>query len=592
MSTPNSFGARSPSWNTMTVPDGKTGYMELLFPWQAPGGGLFRVDENGNITGKTVEVPGVFNVMAYGAAGDGVTNDRAAIQAADAAAAAIDGGVVFFPPGTYYISFALQPAREPSGSITQPWRRRWTGNGAILTGSEGIFNFSGPTVASSIEIDHLTLVSNGGDIFDHINIFQWSFHDLNIIQNDPTACILNGAANFTNLQYTVFRDITASAVGNGRTVPVNNIVAASNDVFSSVVFDNVHLSYSDGTTYQAGYPFFHLETTSGIHQNIVFRNCQWGSPNSGVIKSLSGENVVIDACQIWDIDEVGANASMYYAGVSGSNTRVSKNFVVRDCQRSLGGVGGSVAWDVAVESTTLGVTIQNYSAASDITYVNLNNALNVVLINNQNNLAITNPGIDTILVGNGQLKSDGRSMIPTPWTALDLGYVAEAYDTAPVGPTARTAALGVLTLIGMWVTTAITVSTVAMYLSTNGNILASTENLVGLYNSAGQLLGYSTDQTTAWGSGAPKDLTMTLTAQAMGSLTIGPGLYWVGVLTNGTTAPQFGGASNQSNRWANGQLGVAGARFATNGSGLTALPASITPASNVLSQTAIWAAIY
>lgn len=42
-----------------------------------------------------------YNVMAYGAKGDGATNDSAAIQAAQDAAVAAGGGTVFFPAGTY-----------------------------------------------------------------------------------------------------------------------------------------------------------------------------------------------------------------------------------------------------------------------------------------------------------------------------------------------------------------------------------------------------------------------------------------------------------------------------------------------------------
>lgn len=44
-----------------------------------------------------------YNVKYYGAKGDGVTDDRAAIQSAVAAANAAGGGIVFFPPGTYLI---------------------------------------------------------------------------------------------------------------------------------------------------------------------------------------------------------------------------------------------------------------------------------------------------------------------------------------------------------------------------------------------------------------------------------------------------------------------------------------------------------
>ncbi len=45
--------------------------------------------------------PNVFNVRAYGAVGDGVSNDLPAIHHAVAACTAAGGGVVYFPPGIY-----------------------------------------------------------------------------------------------------------------------------------------------------------------------------------------------------------------------------------------------------------------------------------------------------------------------------------------------------------------------------------------------------------------------------------------------------------------------------------------------------------
>lgn len=51
-------------------------------------------------------VPGYFDVMDYGATGNGSTDDTTSIQSA-ISAAAVNGGIVYFPAGTYLISAAL-----------------------------------------------------------------------------------------------------------------------------------------------------------------------------------------------------------------------------------------------------------------------------------------------------------------------------------------------------------------------------------------------------------------------------------------------------------------------------------------------------
>ncbi|MGW8177600.1 MAG: glycosyl hydrolase family 28-related protein, partial [bacterium] len=63
-----------------------------------------------NISTALAGLSGMFyNVKdpAYGAEGDGSTDDTAAIQAAIDAATAASGGIIFFPPGTYLITDTL-----------------------------------------------------------------------------------------------------------------------------------------------------------------------------------------------------------------------------------------------------------------------------------------------------------------------------------------------------------------------------------------------------------------------------------------------------------------------------------------------------
>lgn len=55
----------------------------------------------------TRRVGNLFNVTAYGAVGNGVADDRVAIQAAIDAAKAIGSGTVYFPKGTYNVGAAL-----------------------------------------------------------------------------------------------------------------------------------------------------------------------------------------------------------------------------------------------------------------------------------------------------------------------------------------------------------------------------------------------------------------------------------------------------------------------------------------------------
>ncbi len=64
-----------------------------------------------------------FNVKNYGAVGNGVADDGAAILSAQAAATAVGGGTVFFPPGTYRITAAIPLAANTA----------WLGSGGRST---------------------------------------------------------------------------------------------------------------------------------------------------------------------------------------------------------------------------------------------------------------------------------------------------------------------------------------------------------------------------------------------------------------------------------------------------------------------------
>ena len=128
--------------------------------------GLFR--KTGIADTAWTQIPlGIYtNVMDYGATGDGVTDDRAAIQAAIVAATALGGDTVYFPAGTYRCDKA--PAQPYSFRITSD-NLRFMGSGLggskiLQTGDAGgaqwdLFQVAGG--AEGVEFDMLAFSQLG-----------------------------------------------------------------------------------------------------------------------------------------------------------------------------------------------------------------------------------------------------------------------------------------------------------------------------------------------------------------------------------------------------------------------------------------------
>jgi Pectate lyase superfamily protein len=111
VSRSESLLAESPSFtgllNGTQLPNGQVDLATILDRWRTSAGTTdwkIRRQALDAIQGSNNPF---FDVTAYGAAGDGTTDDYAAITAAIAAAVASGGGIVFFPPGTYLHTTAI-----------------------------------------------------------------------------------------------------------------------------------------------------------------------------------------------------------------------------------------------------------------------------------------------------------------------------------------------------------------------------------------------------------------------------------------------------------------------------------------------------
>ncbi len=179
--------------------------------------------------------------------------------------------------------------------------------------------------------------------------------------------------------------------------------------------------------------------------------------------------------------------------------------------------------------------------------------------------------------------------IDLSWGPTDQGFLGWTLDPAGEIGGATILTTGVVYIGAIAVRRPITVTNVWCAVSVLGSGLVASQSFLGLYSSAGTLLSATATMVTDFGSTGVKSKALT-TPQA-----VGPGIYYVAVVSNGTTPPTLArgvtnvtalaALHNQANESA------ATARFASNGTGTT-LPASLTMANNVTTgQVNFWFAI-
>lgn len=170
------------------------------------------------------------------------------------------------------------------------------------------------------------------------------------------------------------------------------------------------------------------------------------------------------------------------------------------------------------------------------------------------------------------------------WQPQDHALKAWTQDPAGCGSVGSASTAGVIYLSKVLLRNAGTVSNLYYTVTNAGSGLTAGQNLVGLYDSTGTKLVEAADQTTPMSSTGTKTAAITPQALAAGS-------YYIALLTNGTTPPQFmrgGGASGSA---LNVGLTVATGRFLDFGTGQTTLPASITLSSAAFNAAARWGAM-
>lgn len=144
---------------------------------------------------------------------------------------------------------------------------------------------------------------------------------------------------------------------------------------------------------------------------------------------------------------------------------------------------------------------------------------------------------------------------------------------------------GTVNMSKLWFRQDVTITNVALAITTVGAALVAGQNFAGLYDSLGTLLSATADQTANWGTVGFKEMALTAPQAVVA------GYYYVAVVSNAGTTPAFARGSALTSSIANAKLTATNGRFTTGPAAQTSLPASITMAARALTGNALWAAV-
>lgn len=502
--TSNAYGSSSSSWG--------------LFIW------------NGG-TGAAGTMSGVdwLNVKDYGAVGNGVADDTAAIQTA-LNAVPTNGGVVYFPAGNYLITSSL--------SVTV------TGTALQGDGFGSAIRYDGTVVspaikaASNIRVFMRDLrisqqnASHAGTAIDASN-FNTSVLERLLIDNGTGAAPVTGILiNSATALYNCVRD--CRIVYGGTAAAGISLQGGAN----STVLDNIRLVPSGDDAASSGIYI------SGTHSATIIR------PD---VESGSGNGVWLDT---------GAHATtLVHPYIEGMN------------------VGFKITSGV-IAPTINGSTIQG-----NTTNILDNGSISPWIVNAWPNSG-TNSYSSSALTNVANFTINGVPVPSTTYQASDVGFLAWTYDPS----TATNSTLitnGTVYLAQVQLRYAQTVSKLAVGVTVAASGVTANQNFIGLYDSGGTLRA----STAAGTIDTPLASAGLLNASVATPYAAPAGTYWVALLCNATTAPTIARSSGATLSIPNSGASAANLRYAVNGTARTTLAATITTSSNSATNAiTMWAA--
>ena len=278
-----------------------------------------------------VGTPDWVSVKTYGAAGDGVTDDTAAINAAIAAVAAsspANGGVVYFPAGVY----AVKPTNTVAAITLNNGTTAYTGirlvgdsigstqikktaNGTLISMSAPASDPTGATHCKTCSIENIHLSGNGftGQVIQAYYADNLYFQNIRIV-NNPDVCVA-GVEFWDSRFYNMVIELSGSATANAATpnVLLQCSAAASGFGFSSDTTNQIHFIGCRFESFHTGAMWIQQGTGSSSGCNSIYLvDCKMETASIN-----GGPHLLVDA------NTRGAYVNNLYCYSGGFNTGYS-----------------------------------------------------------------------------------------------------------------------------------------------------------------------------------------------------------------------------------------------------------------------------
>lgn len=261
-----------------------------------------------------------FSVKDFGAIGNGVADDTAAIQSALAALAAVGGGDLVFPPGVYKVTSAISQV-FPNSAIV-----RVVGYGAKIDGTSVTGGSAGDTVLVTLGGSRLTSSALGADVSLGAEIIT-SAGTFGVQSNDILLVTSTDLRNPTRPTYYKGELVEVASV-SGTTIntssPLHDAYAAATTTIHrlsmpSVSVEGIEIEMNANqialaVEYSRSVSVSRVNVHGARYTNVLLRYCYGGN---------------VDSCYLYDAwySGTGTSYNVSFAscqGVSATNNKLSQ----------------------------------------------------------------------------------------------------------------------------------------------------------------------------------------------------------------------------------------------------------------------------